>query len=87
MGWLLLALVSAFILGVATLVMKRDVMHETETQTLVLYSLSGALLLPLISRIEYRVILTPMAWLFLVKGIVLSLALSISAWRRSNASR
>ncbi len=84
MDWFLLALLSALIQGGAMLLLKRDLVHERDTQTLALYALGGVLLLGLSGKVDFGAILTHAGWLILVKSVILAFAfyLSILALRR-----
>ncbi len=67
MNALLLALFSAVMLSIVTLLLKRDLQHETNTQTVSIYAVvAAAVMLPFISY-DFAFLFTATGWLILLK--------------------
>lgn len=73
--WLLFILLSAILLAAWILLMRRDIMHEPNTQVIAIYPMMAVILLPLFAPIDYGVIFTKTGFLLLVKTA--SVAISI----------
>lgn len=74
MSWLALVLLSAIFLAIATLLVKRDLTHETNTQLLALYLLFPAAFLALTRPIDYGILVSATGFLLLTKTLILGLA-------------
>ncbi len=75
MEWLLLILASAFVLSFYSLLLKRALTHEKNTQLLALYPLVPVVILPFIAHIDYGVMATATGWLLFLKAAVIALSI------------
>ncbi len=75
MNWLLLTLISAVFGAIFTLLLKRDLYQETNTQVIAIYSLVATLILPLFGHIDFHLLFTSVSWLILLKVAAIALAI------------
>lgn len=74
MLWLWLSIGSALGAGIWTLLLKRDLNYETNTQLIALYPLVGVILLPIIFHIDFTALHT-LSWLFILKTASVAVAI------------
>ena len=78
--WLIFVLLSAVLLAAFILMLRRDVMHEPNTQVISIYPLSMVFLLPVMSiftgvEIDYSLVFSSQGVLVLVKTVAIAISL------------